>query len=192
MQEEIWKDIVGYEGLYQVSNYGRVRSLNYKRNGTVKILKNNLMKTGYHRVNLYKGKRKQFTIHRLVADTFLSNPEHKEFIDHINTIKTDNRVENLRFVTMTENNNNPISKQKMSESGKKRPAITEKTREKLKLFGYERKSKNKTRKVICIETGIVYESQHEAERATGIPASRISMVCNGIRNHCRHTHWRFV
>lgn len=191
MKEEVWKDIAGYEGLYQVSNLGKVKSLNYKNSGYPKVLKNSLSKIGYYRVSLYKIKRKQFNIHRLVADAFVENPDNKKYVDHINTIKTDNRAENLRFVTMTENNNNPITKIKMSISGKKRPPISNLTREKLKLFGYTRKSKNRTRRVICIDSGVIYESQHEAERKTGIHANSISMVCNGKRNHCKNTHWRF-
>ena len=107
MEEEIWKPIKDFEGYYEVSNIGRVRSLNYKRTGKGKILKNIEDYKGYLEVGLTKnGKRKQFKIHRLVAEAFIPNPENKPCIDHINTVKSDNRVENLRWVTYKENSNN--------------------------------------------------------------------------------------
>ena len=107
MEEEIWKPIKEFEGYYEVSNIGRVRSLNYKRTGKEKILKNIEDYKGYLEVGLTKnGKRKQFKVHRLVAEAFIPNPENKPCIDHINTVKSDNRVENLRWVTYKENSNN--------------------------------------------------------------------------------------
>ena len=107
MEEEIWKPIKDFEGYYEVSNIGRVRSLNYKRTGKGKILKNIEDYKGYLEVVLTKnGKRKQFKVHRLVAEAFIPNPENKPCIDHINTVKSDNRVENLRWVTYKENSNN--------------------------------------------------------------------------------------
>ena len=117
MKEEVWKPIKDYEGLYEISNLGRVKSLNYKRTGKEKILKNTENSKGYLIVCLTKNeKRKQFKIHRLVAEAFIPNPEDKPCIDHINTIKNDNRVENLRWVTNEENNNNPLTKKKRNEN----------------------------------------------------------------------------
>lgn len=105
--EEIWKDIEGYENLYQISNMGRVRSLRY---GKVKILKNGINKNGYCKVALVKNSvYKNFYVHRLVAIHFIPNPENKPHIDHINTDRADNRVENLRWVTNKENHNNALS-----------------------------------------------------------------------------------
>ena len=117
MEEEIWKPIKGYEGLYEISNLGRVKSLNYNRTGKEEILKNAECSNGYLTVGLTKnGKQKLFKIHRLVAEAFIPNPENKPCIDHINTIKNDNRVENLRWVTNEENNNNPLTKKKRNEN----------------------------------------------------------------------------
>lgn len=106
---EIWKDIAGYEGLYEISSLGRVKSLP-KMSGSCmrkeKILgsKNRLTKDGYARVNLYKdGKGKDFRVCRLVATHFISNPENKQTVNHINGIKTDDRAENLEWATLKEN-----------------------------------------------------------------------------------------
>ena len=109
---EIWKDIKGYEGLYQVSNLGRVKSLPKSwtagyggintHNG--KILKGTLSSTRYNQVELYKNKsNKKYTIHRLVAMEFIPNLENKPFINHKNGIKTDNYIENLEWCTNSEN-----------------------------------------------------------------------------------------
>lgn len=114
--EEIWKDIPGYEGIYSVSTTGIVK--NYGRSvGTrggrekPKILKQRKDEKGYMRVSLVdgKGKRTFWGVHRIVATAFIPNPENKPFIDHINSFKDDNRVENLRWCTSVENAHNPIT-----------------------------------------------------------------------------------
>ena len=125
---EIWKPVVGYEGLYECSNMGNVRSLNYRRTNTIKNLSLSLNKNGYVQVNLWKNyKGKVLVVHRLVAEAFLPNPDNKPEIDHINTIKTDNTVwfnedgsinydkTNLRWVTKKENMNNPLTIKDLSK-----------------------------------------------------------------------------
>lgn len=116
---EVWKDIKGYEGLYQVSNEGRIKSLGGDRYKAIRILNGNISEQGYNRVNLFKdGKPKTFNIHRLVAEAFIPNPENKPCIDHCNTIRNDNRVENLKWCTYSENIQNPITIKRMSDTGK--------------------------------------------------------------------------
>lgn len=108
MENEIWKDIEGYEGIYQVSNLGRVKSLPklYKRKfksyyTKEKILKNSLGKNGYYRVNL---SQKIFYIHRLVAEAFIPNSDEKKTVNHIDGVKTNNNISNLEWATYAENN----------------------------------------------------------------------------------------
>lgn len=101
---ECWKPVVGYEGLYEVSDLGRVRSLNYKRSRKESIMKQVLDGDGYYCLLLYKnGKRKRFSVHRLVVTAFIG-PIPKGFVvNHINECQTDNRLENLEICTIREN-----------------------------------------------------------------------------------------
>ena len=113
MNKEIWKDIKGYEGLYQVSNLGRVKALDrYKiNNGGKHLVKEHIMKPNthgtcdYHRVGLIdnNGTRKYHTIHKLVATAFIENNNNHKEINHKDGNKQNNSVENLEWVTPSEN-----------------------------------------------------------------------------------------
>lgn len=104
MKEEIWKPIKGYEN-YLISSKGRVKSLNMYNKKEPKILKPKLGKNGYYSVTIgSKNKRKMFLVHRLVAEAFIPNPEHKPCINHLSEIKTQNNVENLEWASFQHNN----------------------------------------------------------------------------------------
>lgn len=166
--EEIWKEIAGYEGLYQVSNMGRVKSLDrvvkISTMGSIRLVKSRILKPnlnthGYLYVNLSKeGKVVPKKVHRLIAEAFIPNPDNKPFIDHINTVTTDNRIENLRWCTQKENMNNPIS-----------------------IENCKNTNKNKSVAQYSLEGELiaVYPSVMEAARQTGCNNASIHSCCNG-------------
>jgi hypothetical protein len=174
---EVWRDVVGYEGYYKVSNLGKVKSLdrivtNPARGNDMKlkgrILSLCFSRKNYNCVNLYNGEGgKTKAVHRLVAEAFIPNPFNKPFIDHINTIRTDNRVQNLRWVTSKENCHNELT------------------------LKHRDTSKNRM-KVMCIETGIIYDSINEARRQTGVSNSNIWYSCKGRERRVEGYHWKYV
>lgn len=102
---EIFKSVLGFEGIYEVSNLGRVKSLKRKYRTKDIILNHTITKLGYCAVYLNdNNKRTDMFLHRLVAIAFIPNPENKPCVNHINGIKTDNRLDNLEWCTVYENN----------------------------------------------------------------------------------------
>lgn len=102
MNNEIWKDVKGFEGFYQVSNLGRLKS--FKKDPGGYILSNKNSKGGYLSVVLSKvGLRKSLKLHRIVAEAFIPNPDNKREVNHINMVKSDNRMENLEWSTPSQN-----------------------------------------------------------------------------------------
>ena len=106
---EIWKDVIGYEGIYQVSNLGRIKrvannhlcNIKYQGEYYLKPLDNG---KGYLRMKLSKnGHSKRVMLHRIIAEAFINNPKNKKVINHINCDKKDNRIENLEWCSQSEN-----------------------------------------------------------------------------------------
>ena len=105
--EEEWRDVVGYEGLYKISNLGRVMSLykGTKLRKKVAILKPNIRENGYESVSLYMNKKKRgYLVHRLVAMAFIPNPDNLPAVNHKDECKTNNTPENLEWCTVRYNN----------------------------------------------------------------------------------------
>lgn len=126
---EKWKDIKNYEGLYQVSNLGNIRSLDHiRKNGENKvclskgkILKPGILNTGYSFVVLSKnGKTKGYKVHRLVAETFLKNEKNYKCVNHKDENKQNNNVENLEWCSYLYNNNYGTKKERLKTSQQKR------------------------------------------------------------------------
>lgn len=167
--QEIFKDIEGYEGLYQISNFGNVKSLRF---GKEKILKERTI-NGYLAVNLHKdGKKKSYLVHRLVASAFLPNPNNLLQVNHIDEVKTNNRVDNLEWCSAKYNVNYGLRMQRFIESNTNNPKIS--------------------KKVICIETGKIYPSTCEVERELGFYQTHISAACRGKYKTAYGFHWRYI
>ena len=185
LMEEIWKPIKGYEGLYEVSNIGRVKSLpktveqyyGYKITNE-RILKQSPDRKGYMMAWLYKNKKRNTVkVHRLVANAFIPNPDNKPQIDHINTVKDDNRVCNLRWCTEKENSNNPISYKRNSES----------------KFGCKNHhAKSVEQYAINGDYIKTWSCINDVKRELGFHHSHISQCCSGKRNVAYGFIWKYA
>jgi hypothetical protein len=197
--QEVWKDIPGYEGYYQVSNFGRVKSLPrkvYNRGGfhvsKEKILKQQLRKDRYYNIHLLKeGVKKIFFVHRLVALAFIPNPNNYPDINHKDENPANNCVNNLEWCTEKYNMNygTAIERRKasfaMNESFKKANATKVRNNSRgaeIPIIGTSKKDNSL----------VSFRSMSEAERITGISKGRISDCCHGRRLSAGGYYWKFL
>ena len=203
MTNEVWKDIkftdtdgteYDYTGLYQVSNMGRVKSLNYKHTGKIGIRKHDVHWNEHHMVGLYKnGHEKRFFVHRLVAFMFIenSNPTEWTIVNHKDENPHNNVWTNLEWCDHKYNLNYGTCQERRvkKQSGENNPCFG-------KTYGENPNAK----KVVCVETGKVFDSMKEASEWMGHAGhSKISACCNGKRKTAgKHPltgeklHWMYL
>ncbi|MBO7322822.1 MAG: HNH endonuclease [Bacteroidales bacterium] len=163
---EVWKPIKGFEEEYKISNEGQVFSI--RRN---KLLKPKIDRYGYKVVALSKeGKLHHRTIHRLVAQAFIPNPSHLPTVNHINEVKTDNRVSNLEWLSVADNDNHGSRNARMADSKSKLPVV----------------------QIFPGGNTVVYKGVKDAWRITGINRNCIAQCCKNIRKTAGGYEWRYA
>ena len=171
--EEVWKEIEGFKGKYQISNLGRVKSLNYAKSGKEGFIKPIKNKDGYLIVKLYSDKCYTKLVHRLVAENFIDIPKLE--VNHLNGNKEDNSINNLEWCTHPENE-----------------------RYSRKVLGKSTKmlERNGGKEIIQYDLNDNYikkwRSATEAGRMLNIRANHISACCNKKRNKTGGYKWRFA
>lgn len=179
---EEWRPVVGFEGLYEVSNTQKVRSVSRctvgkkgnVRNFKGKILSNTLS-NGYICYSLRNGKRGyKCYLHRLIAEAFIPNPDNKPCIDHINTIRTDNRIENLRWVTYKENYHNSITEEKIIRNAYKSKSCRDKIMITRDLKGLNKKIYTYNRDGFFVKE---YNRSMDLAEELCVPSSHINNAC---------------
>lgn len=182
LENEKWVDILGYEEFYQLSNFGRIKALYrewysglnnciFKKKDECIISERDAK--GYRAVILTKnGIPKSFTVHRLLAIHFIKNPENKPQVNHINGIKTDNRIENLEWCTESENQQHAI---------------------KMGLKVHEKRQfHSQARKVKCDTFDLVFGCIRDAGDALGIDYTTIWHICRGDRVESKGLTFRYI
>lgn len=172
---EIWKPVKEFEGLYEVSNLGNVRSLNYHNWGVIHNLTPVESKDGYLRVCLSKD-AKQFnkSVHQMVAQAFLDNPNEFSQVNHINEKKTDNRVENLEWCDCMYNNNYGTRNKRISKS--------------------KRNTKCKAVIQLDLQGNFIREwvSLNEIMRVLGFNAAFVARCCHGVKPTAYGYKWVYT
>lgn len=175
---EIWKDIPNYEGLYQVSNLGRIKSIGRRvswkfydkpcaRNHNERMITPEVGKIGYYRVGLCKnGKRTRYSLHRIIAKAFIPNPDNLPTVNHKNGIKTDNRLENLEWVSYSDNN--------------------------LHAWRVLNKKAYNAKAVRCKETGEVFRTMAEAAIKYGKKRTALCQQMKTANRKFSGLHWEYV
>lgn len=179
-EEDIWKPVKNYEGLYEVSNKGQVKRLEHvivdkigrKYHKKERIMKGSPTGNGYLKVDLQdnKGKRKPLKVHRIVAEAFVPNPDNKPQVNHKNEIKTDNHVENLEWITAKENLNYGTRNERARKAISKPVAQYTKDGKLVKIW----------------------QSTREAGRELNISNGNISSVARGNQKTCGGFVWKYV
>lgn len=164
---EIWKDVVGYEGIYLVSNYGNIKRKDYRGTGIERMLKPSINQNGYLQLQLYKnGKRKNYLVHQLVGKAFIPNPNNLIEINHKDENPLNNKLENLEWCTRAYNNNYGTRTQRISKM----------------VMATNKENKNT----------IIFKSISQAERELKIANASIIACCKGKRKSAGGYTWEYI
>lgn len=173
--EEIWKDVAGFEGLYQVSNLGNVR------NSKGKILKQATSRNGYKRIFLHKNGYAPLLVHRLVASAFIDNPQNKPCVNHIDNDRANNLVDNLEWVTYKENMMWASSQGRMVCTEEKKLILRKRDEERgLSVIGTDKKGNE-----------YLFVVMNDVKKL-GFQPTKVSLCCKGRRKTSGNMTWRFV
>lgn len=168
MSQERWRAISGFEGIYEVSDLGRVKSLHF---GKERLLTLNINSSGYYNVNLCQsGACKTYKVHRLVAEAFIENPKDLPLINHIDENPLNNLVSNLEWCDIRYNNNYGTRNKRMA-------ATLSKPVEGTNIITGEK---------------VQFNSTKEAQRKGNFKSSGISAVCRGEKNHHHGYYWKYI
>lgn len=171
---EVWKDIHGYEGLYQVSNLGRVRSLNWRNTGEIRELCLKPHNRGYLQIELTnRGIKKTFTVHRLVALHFVQGFQDGFVVNHINENKTDNRADNLEWISQSENTDYSYARHS---------SVRERSRKNIRPVVQIAPDGSKT----------IWDCILAVVRGTGFNAWSIKQCCEGKRKQAYGYKWQYA
>lgn len=188
--EEIWKAIEGFEGLYEVSNIGNVRTLNYKRTKNVSNLKQKTQDNRKRVILCKNGVPKTYLVHRLVANAFIPNPEKKPCIDHIDGNPSNNNVENLRWCTQQENCSFPLAIKHKCEAMKGNNLGKHHSEETKKKIGYA-KSKQVYQYTLDNVLVNIWCSAKEASVKLKLSQSAITNCCRGESSTSNGYIWKY-
>ena len=189
--KEIWKDIKGYEGLYQISSFGNVKSLDryiINKNGDKQYFPGKYLTQGisdnYLKVILSKNnKQRTFRVHILVARAFIPNPENKPEVNHIDGNKKNNKVNNLEWNTRSENELHAYKNGLAKPSNKQKQAVAK--------YAKENYSKKVVQYSLNGEFIKEWNSMHDVWRELGIRPSYICRCCKGLRNQTCGYIWKY-
>lgn len=174
--EEVWRPVAGYNGRYEVSDLGNVKSMDYNHTGQTRVLSECDDGSGYRLVCLCKdGRQKSCKVHRLVAEAFIPNPGNLPQVNHKNEDKTDNRAENLEWCSQSYNINYGTANERAGKAKVNHPGLSR------TVFQFD------------LQGHLVREwpSLHEVRRQTGWNCANISACCLGKCKTAYHHFWKY-